>query len=141
MREIKFNAVDEDTGEYIKYDEWLEENTEHNDEGFEPLARFLDFYYGFTLLQYTGLKDKNGVEIYEGDILRIITEHDLSVDKSEVFFKDGEFSYWDWCWGNKEKCNYPVCAVASESGVDHEGSHFCEITGNIYENPELLEQK
>ena len=68
-------------------------------------------------LQFTGLKDKNGKEIYEGDILfDEINDEKLLVE-------------WDksGCWkiGRVWACNY------SANGAD-------EIIGNIYENPELL---
>ncbi len=72
--------------------------------------------------QLTGLKDKNGKEIYEGDILQLPSYYDPKRNIS-VFFKDG--------------CFY--------AGLEEDGGHFgtahwknYEIIGNIYENPELL---
>ena len=75
----------------------------------------------FTLLQYTGLKDKNGKEIYEGDIFR-----DNDTYLWEVFFEDGMF-----CAKGGE---YDLVEALIEFIPEH-----CEIIGNIYENPELLE--
>ena len=82
-----------------------------------------------TLMQYTGLKDKNGVEIYEGDILsliRCLDKHFICMcnklpDKDftdVVIFENGEFT----C---NELGNIP---------------DYYEIIGNIYENPELLKE-
>lgn len=68
-----------------------------------------------NLVQYTGLKDKNGKEIYEGDIVTF--EGSLTDYAGIVEFKYGSyepFPYW-------------------RSGNDY------EVIGNIYENPELLE--
>lgn len=73
------------------------------------------------LMQYTGLKDKNGKEIYEGDILstgNLESGHRIV----EVYFKDG-------CFYTKDE-SFKKWRVA--------GWRTTEIIGNIYENPELL---
>lgn len=88
--------------------------------------------------QYTGLKDINGKEIYEGDIIGIKTKNKPAYI-SEVLFKEGEFCYFDLDYTNKQKTNYPLNAISSEYGIDHSGSHICKVIGNIYENQKLLE--
>jgi uncharacterized phage protein (TIGR01671 family) len=98
---------------------------------------------GCIIMQYTGLKDKNGVEIYEGDIV-------------EYGFKENHVVCWDSLPFHHNWCAVPVSRYGQfkthqETG---EGSHPVEtdcieritgetpeVIGNIYENPELLEVK
>lgn len=68
------------------------------------------------LSQYTGLKDKNGVEIYEGDIV------------CNEGFK--EKVYWDEFYG---------WVVSDEAMLGEVNFARIQVIGNIYENPELLE--
>jgi len=74
----------------------------------------------FILMQYTGLKDKKGKEIYEGDIVKIKHRDYLGIIK----WRDCGF-YIDE--GKKQKKNY----ILNITSVD-------EVIGNIYENKELL---
>lgn len=73
------------------------------------------------LMQYTGLKDKNGNGIYEGDIIKF--KHD---DYTVPFTQ-----YIKFVGGTYQTDDYHFYL--------HEISHYVEIIGNIYENPELLE--
>lgn len=75
------------------------------------------------LMQYTGLKDKNNKEIYEGDILS-----DGNNDKPyKVIFENGSFrAEFE---GDFEEYSFDLIDVVAQG---------CEIVGNIYENPELL---
>lgn len=116
-REIKFRAWDTETKE-MNFDflnkHWLRVCIE------SPYVE---------LMQYTGLTDKNGEGIYEGDILQIpdlyetpentsTTYHTAAVDFEEYGFRvDGNQLCEDYQYISDE----------------------CEVIGNIYENPELLE--
>lgn len=75
-----------------------------------------------NLMQFTGLLDKNGKEIYEGDIVQ-----DYFGTKFEVVWDEFMFNLKDYYDGSAD---YPTVAFAE--GV-------FKIIGNIYENPELLE--
>ena len=88
------------------------------------------------LLQSTGLKDKNGKNIYEGDVVRV----------SDV---DGDVGYVDVViWGGKD--NYPAFDLQNHaveydanalSSIVNVGFEIIEVIGNIYINPESLEEK
>lgn len=144
MRPIKFRAWDKYgevmyhdvvNGIYCDPDEIL---------GFDQILSLAQY----EVMQYTGLKDKNGREIYEGDILRTC-EDDQHIPEREsgggiigyatkqgfsqigtVHFEEGSFSYKTrrTLSGRHEDINIPVDWLESY-----------EVIGNKFDNPELLE--
>lgn len=93
------------------------------------------------LMQYTGLKDKNGKEIYEGDVLKCFDLEYLDMPdfKGVVAINDCEFFL-------KEKNNEPI-ELWSDGTNDYftmsliQTDECCEVIGNIYENPELTNKQ
>ncbi len=87
----------------------------------------------YILMQYTGLKDKNGKEIYEGDILKHIPAFEANYF---VKYLTGGFYL---CPDNKDYGEYFASLFA---GYDYKNRcNSIEIIGNIYENPELIGDK
>ena len=80
------------------------------------------------LMQYTGLKDKNGREIYEGDILDMGRKHMDSI--AQVVWADKMAAF---IAASRE----PFMNLSNTKAMCDGGS---EVIGNIYENPELLEK-
>lgn len=111
MREIKFRAWNSNTNSMV--------NDIFKDPSC-PAEHFLDKKYGFIPMQFTGLHDKNGKEIYEGDILRRLNGR---IDVVE--FESGCFVVRH----PNGDCDF----IAQVNNY--------EVIGNIYENPELLEAK
>jgi uncharacterized phage protein (TIGR01671 family) len=119
------------------------------DEKLEIDGLFIPFTETLKLMQYAGLKDKNGKEIYEGDIVKF---NNNDIDLSQICF--GEFPVYDMeteevtdtAHGWYAKVIFtdglsrlePFCydRVINTQWI---GTLDIEVIGNIYENPELLE--
>ncbi len=121
MREIKFRAwvtnrdgVTYSNGDHMEYDVTIQDGK------YADVESGWDIHgtYDCPLMQYTGLKDKNGKEIYEGDILfdGIGMRLPITVE---------EYHGYRFMWGKDQLYK----------GLATDG----EIIGNIYENPNLLE--
>lgn len=157
MREIKFRAWDNhdkkmcydliicnDGGEnrYWWFGEWYFENRDSS-HSFDNMGK------GNVLMQYTGLKDKNGKEIFEGDIVKNIWFNVHKEDIGDIWevkfgdYDNSEIEYGSRAYGfyaetekgykNQEGINNLPCDKGGETGTEG-----IEVIGNIYENTELL---
>ena len=123
MRELEFRAWDKGK---MRYDVWPTSSGTIG--SWMDTGRELRFHdHGGSkviLMQYTGLKDKNGVKVFEGDVVEYTHEYvqeDLvDIRLAPIVFKDGMFTI----------CHCPV---------SHWGE--IEIKGNIHQHPNLLEKK
>ncbi len=79
-----------------------------------------------TIGQYTGLKDKNGKEIYEGDIVKVFTNKEWRIGK--IIYEHSEFTI---DVTNNKDLKYGRTSIIE---------NLTEVIGNIYDNPELLEE-
>lgn len=85
-----------------------------------------------TVGQYTGMKGKNGVKIFEGDIIRTRGYYGKEIG----VIRRGEYAvYSRYVFGGY------YCADKTSALIEWTSSWSCEVIGNIYDNPELLEVK
>lgn len=119
QREIKFRAWDKR--------DWQEKNHKMIYwENFDHIPG--DWKDGYIIMQYTGLKDKNGKEIYEGDLL-------MNSSRYKYIYE----VYWDneYQWSQRILGNEFMCRLIDSKYIVPEEYKLC-IIGNIYEHPHLL---
>lgn len=128
QREIKFRA-------WIKKDKRMETCMGVNPFHVSDCDRLHWKHDEVELMQYTGLKDKNGKEIYEGDIVHCteLRNDKISEHVSDVFFEDG-------CWLVHEGKMCDVELYLYENKPTKLPLTEIEVIGNIYENPELFQE-
>lgn len=140
MREIKFRAWDFEAKKMlgvvhttIKLSEILSDEGTH-----------------YQLMQYTGLKDKNGVEIYEGDVLS-----NKGINVGEVKFgsyklqnqtkHDRQVNHLGWYVEkdeNIESLDYLFYNLQTDLSIKkREDQQWVKVIGNLYDNPDLLTKK
>ena len=113
MREIKFRAWDKENKEMVEVELLGKRVLLVKDGEWENIENF-------EVMQYTGLKDKNGKEIYEGDIVNCFRHEGFEFVTTRLGSHGIE----------TQLGFYPFIEVYG----------YAEVIGNIYENPELLEE-
>lgn len=138
MREIKFRAWDAKSHEMVF-------NVNVNDG--KPVKPGYQWFNSQNtvrdskLMQYTGLKDKNGTDIYEGDIVETHDQNNI------IEYQHGSFMLIGLHEDRYERnYSYLYHHLIDSTIPDMEGSRFdgitttLEVIGNIYQNPDLLER-
>lgn len=128
-REILFR------GKHKEYNEWVEGDFIH-----EPFGECIQFIRNEcrskikinpeTVCQYTGLTDKNGRKIFEGDIVRYMDE---VIEKEKTDKIEYNETHAAFCRLHKSEMGFQYLFI------DESFANKCEVIGNIFDNPDLLE--
>ena len=135
IREIIFRGKRVDNGEWV-YSSFIMQDKEH-----KLLSAEVELFDGEnwravipeTVGQYTGLTDKNGKKIFEGDI----------VQYQPNYMSEPTYSVVEYC---ADKYNYPAFDLKKDdyeaNGLQcaHEEGIGCEVIGNVHDNKELLNE-
>lgn len=124
MKEIKFRAWNEAAKRYSKPFTLVSSVINYTDDDGLGVVKSLT---NEMVEQYTGLKDKNGIEIYEGDILECLNSWDDETWITKVRFDSGGFMI------DVNGQDYNITCIGF---LDEETE--IKVIGNIHENPELL---
>lgn len=132
MREIKFKIWDKTRNKWLfsncgKFLLTQEGKAMFHMDGDNPLEPIID-QIEYEVLMYTGLKDKNGKEIYEGDILTRDGYWSIRIDYENGCCVARDL---DKVRYNNKILDIPLC--------EYKSINKWKVIGNIYENPELLE--
>jgi len=145
MRQIKFRAWDKEKKCWLSFDE---DDPIGEDYELKEDAKGWYMFFDFdkervALMQFTGLLDKNGKEIFEGDV--VTCDCYPFIDKGKPNYNatvEWIFSQWQLVLHcvNPEKSGISdgINSGLNDDGIEEGEKTDLEVIGNIYENPELL---
>lgn len=136
MREIKFRAwIEHSCAKYMDYEPTLQANGILSSIYINEAINQSET----KLMQYIGLKDKNGKEIYEGDIILFTNAINEAYDKTGVV----EFDLDECGYKAMYRDDYATCCIYlinPQVFADRHTEITYEVIGNIYENPDLAKK-
>ena len=130
MREIKFRAWDKFSEKWLDLEEYVID-PEDGAVGEVSVYEIVDVNYDAILEQYTGINDKNGVEIYDGDLVKLHVVILSPDDKVGVVKYTPEYGYSLYFGSNR---------MARQEYWASGEKHTLEVIGNVHENTDLLEE-
>lgn len=153
MREILFRGQTRKKGEKVRMDgtpvesNWVYGGIFQGQNhsviyGYDPVEKHV--VYSETIGQYTGLKDKNGKKIFEGDIVRYIYEPGKgfwNANQLSVIECKGTGYHMKGIFGTNKYACMSGWLISIPYDQESENKPEFEVIGNIHDNPELLEEE
>jgi len=130
MRDLKFRMYDKEKNEITKpmlIEDMILQATKQNPNKFE-------WDCDIPVMQFTGIIDTKGVEIYEGDIIKY-----LDIEKDKYFVDVVEYNSDMTCFllEKQDLDYYPIYLESKTLGLIYDESITFEVIGNIHETPDL----
>lgn len=143
MREILFRGKRQDNGEWIEgcllrvYERVCRGVYQPREYAIQFVEEWIapPFVVAETVGQFTGLADKNGKKIFEGDIVKTCRNNIGKVEFGQYWDEEIEADFYGYAWIGKDEYGESVTLSLNKCWNGH------EVIGTIYDNPELLEEQ